>query len=248
MGTSRLDNGGFTYMTALMLVMVMGIMLGITGQSWKTIMQREREEELLFRGSQYKDAISHWYTPRMGEHEVTPLRSLEDLVKDPRMTGTVRYLRRLYPDPMTGKAWDVIGGAGGTAGGTGATGATGATAAPGGTISLGVPGTFGGIVGVASTSTEQPFKTGNFPDDLLELAGKNRYCDWKFSYTGQQGTGGTADLATAPGSGLTNSMPGAGSPTGPGTGLTGLIPGGGAVTGPGAGFPGLMPGGGASPR
>ena len=38
-----LNDRGFTYLMALMIIMVMGIMLGMVGQSWKTIMQRERE-------------------------------------------------------------------------------------------------------------------------------------------------------------------------------------------------------------
>ncbi|MCK7509831.1 MAG: hypothetical protein MZV70_41250 [Desulfobacterales bacterium] len=34
-----------------------------------------------------------------------PLRDLKDLLKDPRTPQTVRYLRRLYNDPMTNKEW-----------------------------------------------------------------------------------------------------------------------------------------------
>ena len=35
----------------------MGIMLGMMGETWSMIMRRDREEELLFRGKQIKDAI-----------------------------------------------------------------------------------------------------------------------------------------------------------------------------------------------
>lgn len=147
---------GFTYLAALMIIMVMGIMLGIVGQSWKTIMQREREEELIFRGRQYKDAITHWYTPRTGEQVVTGLQDMKYLLQDPRMSTTVRYLRRLYSDPMTGKDFTIIKD----------------TTLPGG----------GGISGVSSTSQDRPFKLNNFPDDLLDLNGKLKYSDWKFVY------------------------------------------------------------------
>ena len=150
---NRLTRNGFTYLTALLLVMLMGIMLGAVGQSWKTIMQREREEELLFRGSQYKEAIARWYKPRPGQHIATPLRDLKDLLQDPRSLTTVRYLRRLYPDPLTGKDWNVI-------------------ADP-----------VKGITGVASSSTEKPLKIGNFPDTLTDLAGKESYAEWQFVYT-----------------------------------------------------------------
>lgn len=150
---NRLNRNGFTYLTALLLVMLMGIMLGAVGQSWKTIMQREKEEELLFRGSQYKEAIARWYKPRPGQHIATPLRDLKDLLQDPRSPTTVRYLRRLYPDPLTGKDWNVI-------------------ADP-----------VKGITGVASSSTEKPLKIANFPDTLSDLAGKGTYAEWKFVYT-----------------------------------------------------------------
>lgn len=157
---SSLNRKGFTYLMALMMVMVMGIMLSAVGQSWKTIMQREREEELIFRGRQYKDAITRWYTPRQGtgQHVATPLRDLKDLLQDPRTLTTVRYLRRLYTDPMTGKEWSVI------------------------------SDPSKGISGVASTSQAKPLKTGGFPDDLLDLSDKQHYSDWWFKYVpgGQQ--------------------------------------------------------------
>ncbi len=65
----------------------------------------------------------------------------------------VRYLRRLYPDPMTGAAdWALV-------------------EAPG-----------GGFMGVASRSTRAPLKTGGFdePDRAFEDA--RTYGDWKFVF------------------------------------------------------------------
>jgi type II secretory pathway pseudopilin PulG len=148
---------------ALMMVMVMGIMLGAVGQSWKTIMQREREEELLFRGRQYRDAIKRWYNPRpgSGQHVATPLKELKDLTEDPRSLTKARYLRRLYTDPMTGKEWAIF-------------------SDPN-----------KGISGVASTSQGKPLKTGGFPEDLKYLAGKEHYSDWIFGrYSGASVTSG----------------------------------------------------------
>ena len=51
---------GFTFLMAIFMVMLIGIVLGLTGQSWKSIMKREREKELLFRGSQIKEAMENW--------------------------------------------------------------------------------------------------------------------------------------------------------------------------------------------
>jgi type II secretory pathway pseudopilin PulG len=147
---------GFTYIGALVIVTVMGIMLGIVGQSWQTIMKREREEELIWRGMQYLNAIEKWYKPAAGQHVSTPLQDLKHLVKDPRSLSTVRYLRRLYPDPVTDKEWQVI------------------------------KDPNRGIVGVASTSEAKPLKRGNFPEALKEFEGKSKYSEWQFVYKFQQ--------------------------------------------------------------
>ncbi|HEY3308718.1 MAG TPA: type II secretion system protein [Desulfuromonadaceae bacterium] len=174
---NSLNCKGFTYLTALMLVMVMGIMLGAIGQSWKSIMQREREEELIFRGRQYKAALERWHNPNTvrGDHVRTKLNDLKDLLQDPRTLTTVRYLRRLYTDPLTGKEWHTI------------------------------SDPTWGIIGVASTSEKQPLKIGDFPDDLKDLSGKQRYNEWLFQFTpqGQPGRPGGA-AATGTQGGATN--------------------------------------------
>ena len=51
---------GFTFLAALFIMMIMGIMLGMMGETWSMIMRRDREEELLFRGKQIKDAIKRF--------------------------------------------------------------------------------------------------------------------------------------------------------------------------------------------
>ena len=51
------NQNGFTYILALTVVMIMGIMLGMVGQSWETIKQRELEEELVFRGDQVAEVV-----------------------------------------------------------------------------------------------------------------------------------------------------------------------------------------------
>ena len=152
MKNNSLNNNGFTYLMALMLVMVMGIMLSAIGQSWKNIIQRDREEELLFRGLQYKNAITRWYTQRPGQPPPTPLRDLKDLLEDPRSLTKYHYLRKLYTDPMTGKEWNPI------------------------------KDPNKGISGVASTSQEKPLKVGGFPDDLQDFNEKQHYSDWLFVY------------------------------------------------------------------
>lgn len=157
---------GFTYLVVLLAVMLIGIMLGAIGTSWKLTMQREREEELLFRGMQIQDAIGRWHQPQgnVQQHVATPLNDLKDLLRDPRTPATVRYLRKLYRDPMTNQDWTLI-------------------REPA-----------RGIVGVASSSTERVIKKDNFPDQLKDLVNKERYEQWLFVYKPPQKTVQTAKV------------------------------------------------------
>ncbi len=101
LASAPLAQDGFSYLFALFTIVVVGLsMMGANAQ-WKTMMQREREAELLFRGDQYRRAITAYYHGQAGVPQY-PLR-LDDLVKDPRTSK--RHLRALYPDPITGKAF-----------------------------------------------------------------------------------------------------------------------------------------------
>lgn len=97
------STAGFTYIAALIMVVVMGIMLGAVGQSVRVVMQREREKELLFRGLQYRDAIERWT-----KKGAMPLLDIKHLLKDPRSPNGEKHLRQLYPDPMTGEEWKIL--------------------------------------------------------------------------------------------------------------------------------------------
>ena len=170
------SSAGFTYLAALVLVIVVGIMAGVVAQSWSMLMKREREAELLFRGRQIVEAINRWYMPTSASAGVPPrvpppLRDLKDLLTDPNSLTKVHYLRRdptkAYNDPITGKDWDVIRDAN------------------------------MGIVGVRSKSEETPLKQGGFVEANYPLdAGKDgylitmyknfekktKYKDWQFTY------------------------------------------------------------------
>ena len=96
-----LAQGGFSYLFALFAIVLVGLsMMGANAQ-WKTMMQREREVELLFRGDQYRRAIKAYVETVSAAKQYPP--RVEDLLKDPRTSK--RHLRALYPDPMTGEAF-----------------------------------------------------------------------------------------------------------------------------------------------
>lgn len=98
---------GFGYLLVLLLVMLMGIGLGAAGTLWKTESQRVKENELLYVGEAYRQAIQSYYTAP-GPAKQYP-KNLEDLLLDSRQTQLTRHLRKLYPDPMTGKAeWGLV--------------------------------------------------------------------------------------------------------------------------------------------
>jgi type II secretory pathway pseudopilin PulG len=98
---------GSALLMVLVAVVIIGLVAGIAGQSWRSLAQRAREAELLWRGEQYRQAISRYYLVRQGPRNTYPAK-LEDLLKDPRFPQPVRHLRKLYNDPMTGGDWEII--------------------------------------------------------------------------------------------------------------------------------------------
>ena len=209
------NQNGFTYILALTVVMIMGIMLGMVGQSWKTIKQREQEKELLFRGSQIKEAIENWNNLKFTvpgvqrRTRIHPLMDLKDLLQDPYSLSKMRYLPhnyaaevddtnpkcapdcaklKVYQDPMTGKEWTIIKGS--VVNGI----ATATTATQGGSI-----------IGVASKSDETPFRM-DFKDTALENMGSIGAVTTPVV----AGTIPQTITTAAPPSGMTNIPPGLG--------------------------------------
>lgn len=150
---------GFTYIAAMTIVVVMGIMFSITGRYWDTLVRRDKEEELLFRGDQIRKGIEMYYkwTAQMhGGKGIYP-ENLEELVKSKYSMAPKRSLRRVYKDPMTGKAdWTFFNDP----------------------VSK-------RIMGVRSSSSERPLKTSDFPLAYRDFEGKTKYSEWFFVYAPQ---------------------------------------------------------------
>lgn len=91
---------GFTYMSALLLILMMGTALAAVGQVWSTIGKRERELQLIWVGTQYAQALRSYYRSGTGVAQYPD--SLDELLEDHRFPSIQRHIRRLYPDPITG--------------------------------------------------------------------------------------------------------------------------------------------------
>lgn len=143
---------GFTYIGVLVLVALMGIALAGAGQVWHTLQKREKEQELLFIGQQFRLALKRYadYTP--GKTRRAPLQ-LEELLQDPRHPAIQRYLRKIYLDPITGTPeWGLI---------------TGPT---------------GEIYGIHSLSDDEPLKKRNFGLADSRFDGSMKYSEWVFMH------------------------------------------------------------------
>jgi type II secretory pathway pseudopilin PulG len=159
---------GFTYLAVLALVAMLGAVAGVTAEVWHTVMQREKERQLLFVGQQFRLAIERYYQAGVGGNRHYPA-SLDDLIKDPRFPDTRRYLRRIWIDPITVKDdWGLV------------------------------RGSDGGIVGVYSPSQEKPIKVANFTQEEGAFDGLEHYSEWVFSaLPASQGGAATADQGAA---------------------------------------------------
>jgi type II secretory pathway pseudopilin PulG len=194
-GQAQRQNG--YAMAALLVAMsIMAIMMTVAMPVWKQIAQREKEEELVFRGEQYARAIGLFQ--RKFANAAPP--SFDVLVEQ-------RFLRKKYKDPITNDAFVPImqsqnapgttpgGGRGATAPGgqtppTATAPPVAAGAAPT-TAARPQPGSqSGGIMGVTSKSKDKSIRI---------YKGRSHYNEWQFVYTAPAGGPGVGGIGAAPG-------------------------------------------------
>lgn len=90
---------GYMFVSAMVVVVLMGISMAVLTKSWTYRVHRMKENELLFRGQQYSRAIRLYYQT----HRRYPFK-LEEL-----MQVKPRVLRELYADPMTDDgSWGLV--------------------------------------------------------------------------------------------------------------------------------------------
>jgi type II secretory pathway pseudopilin PulG len=143
-------------MAVLVIIVVIGIMTTVVAQTWKSVYRIEKENELIWVGHQFRNAIEGYYKYRMAQRGGAPGNyyptELRDLLSDPGRAGGYSWLRKIYKDPITGKDdWVLIR-------------------------------TPGGIKGVRSASDKQPLRIAGFDVKDSSFTGKKRYSEWVFEY------------------------------------------------------------------
>ena len=223
---TRRGEGGYAMVALLLALAVIAVLIGMAMPMWRTMMQREREEELIFRGRQYARAVQLFQRKFAGAYPPSVDLLLEQ-----------RFLRKKYTDPMArdgqfeilyqgtllqrqagaagGRGVTTPGGAG--SGGVGAPGqmgraGTGFSQQPGSAFGSQATGPQGGVVGVASKSKEKSIRI---------FDGRTVYSEWQFVWvpsqqmrTGPAGAGqrGIQPGAVQPGAQRGRGPGGAGSP------------------------------------
>jgi len=152
MPSSNYHARGSAYLWMLFFVAMLGVGLAVAGETWSLGARREREQQLLAIGEEFRQALRSYRRAQFGGAARQYPADLEDLLRDNRFPGIQRHLRRIYRDPMTGKAeW--------------------------GLVRRG-----GRIVGVYSLSQDKPLKQHGFEPEHGGFAGAEKYSDWVFTY------------------------------------------------------------------
>ena len=92
---------GYMLLTLLFILTLMIIAMAAAVPYAKIAIKRDKEQELIHRGTQYARAIGRYYK-RFGRYPAS-IDQLEN-------TNNIRFLRKRYKDPMTGKDdWTIRG-------------------------------------------------------------------------------------------------------------------------------------------
>lgn len=147
---------GFTYLSLVILLAIIGL-VGAAALKVEALMARAAaEEELLETGAAFSAALDS-YAAATPEGKPTQPPTLQDLLKDTRFPTIRRHLRKVFIDPISGKAeWGIT-----------------------------YIGDKTGIVGIYSLSQAQPLKLANFDDRFQNFENKQHYAEWKFTANGQ---------------------------------------------------------------
>ena len=156
MVAERKRQDGFTYLGLVIFVAIIGMVGAATLKIGSLLQRAAAEEELLEIGAAFGAALQSYAaaTPK-GMPTYPP--TMQELLKDPRFPEVRRHLRKIFVDPMTGKAeWGIV-----YAGGQ------------------------SGVVAVHSLSAAKPLKIANFDSRFQGFENKEKISEWKFMASGQ---------------------------------------------------------------
>jgi type II secretory pathway pseudopilin PulG len=169
---------GVVLLALLVAMTLLAIGLTAAVDVWTVSRQREREQELLFVGDQYRQAIRRYYLAAPGGRPRGYPPSIEVLLEDDRFPVPVRHLRRAYPDPITGKSeWGMLR-------------------------------ADDRILGVYSLSEARPIKQAGFAPVDQTFTDAESYRNWVFAFVPRRGAPmPNPAAASAPSSGTSGPMP-----------------------------------------
>lgn len=145
-------NSGYAYLMLLGLVAGITTVAAYSLELGSSSQRRDAESELLRVGYEFEKALMA-YTASVAQSPpiASGPTSLEQLLRDNRQPHTLRHLRKLYSDPMTGTTkWGTV-------------------LSPSGSI-----------WGVYSLAEGKPLKQEKFPPQFSHLERADRFSDWVF--------------------------------------------------------------------
>jgi type II secretory pathway pseudopilin PulG len=189
-GTS--SQSGYAMAALLVVLNIMAVVLTVALPTWRTMMKREKEAELIWRGQQYARAIGLFQ--RKYANTFPP--NLDILLNE-------RYLRKKYKDPMTKDGeFQLLYAASQNVPGQPQVpgqpppgqvpqrGQTGTQPSPLDAGPQGAAGARGGIMGVSSKSAES---------SLREYNGRTKYNEWAFVWQAASTQAGAPTGSQRPG-------------------------------------------------
>lgn len=142
---------GFTYIGLLILLATIALVAAASVQVGSILQRRAAEEELLQIGLEFRNALQSYANASQAGQKRYPA-TLQDLLKDPRFPRTVRHLRKIYTDPLTGSdEWGIQ-----------------------------EPAEGQGVLAVYSLSKDRPIKVGNFDAIWQGFDAADTYQRWRF--------------------------------------------------------------------
>lgn len=103
----HIRNGrGVTYLALMFSIVLIGISVSAAARQWKTLVQREKEADLIAKGIEIQSALALYSaTMKIGRVTLADIypQTLFELTRTPKP-----FLRKAYVDPLTGGDWEYM--------------------------------------------------------------------------------------------------------------------------------------------